>query len=92
LEVDGDLARRKRELEEFLYQCVYRHPQVIAVRREAQGRLHAMFEGYARRPELLPQRFQERAEGVGVRRAVGDYVAGMTDRYCDEQHRRKFAN
>jgi dGTPase len=90
-EVDGALARRKRELEEFLYERVYRHPQVIAVRREAQGRLQTMFEGYMARTDLLPARFQTRADRVGARRAVGDYVAGMTDRYCDEQYRRRFA-
>jgi dGTPase len=87
-EVDGELARRKKELESFLRDRVYRHPQVIAVRREAQGRLQTMFEGYARRPELLPVRYRERADQVGIRRAVGDYLAGMTDRYCDEQHQR----
>jgi dGTPase len=91
-DVDGDLSGRKRELEAFLYDRVYRHPQVTAVRREAQGRLQAMFEGYVCRPELLPARFQERAERVGVRRAAGEYLAGMTDRYCDEQHRRRFVN
>jgi dGTPase len=90
-EVDGDLARRKRELEAFLYQRVYRHPQVVSVRREAQTRLQTMFEGYVRRLELLPVRFQERADRTGIRRAVGDYVAGMTDRFCDEQYRKKFA-
>jgi dGTPase len=89
-EVDADLARRKQELEAFLYERVYRHPDVITIRREAQDRLQTMFEGYARRPELLPARYRERADQVGIRRAVGDYVAGMTDRYCDEQHRRMF--
>jgi dGTPase len=91
-EVDDDLSRRKRELETFLYDRVYRHPQVTGVRREAQGRLQTMFEGYVRRPELLPPRYRERADLVGIRRAVGDYVAGMTDRYCDEQYKRKFAS
>jgi dGTPase len=91
-EVDGGLARRKRELEAFLYERVYRHPQVLRVRREAQGRLQAMFEGYVRYPERLPVKFRERAGQVGIRRAAGDYLAGMTDRYCDEQYRRQFEN
>jgi dGTPase len=87
---EGDLARKKRELEEFLYDRVYRHPQLIAVRREAQDRLQRMFDGYVAHPEWLPSRYRERAEQVGLRRAVGDYLAGMTDRYCDEQYRRRF--
>ncbi len=89
--VDGDLARRKRELESFLYERVYRHPELIAVRREAQGRLQTMFHRLVDNPKRLPPKFQIRAERVGVPRAVGDYLAGMTDRYCDEQFRRDFA-
>ena len=52
---------------------------------EAQDRLKRMFRGYLVRP-LLP-RYQARAAEVGLPRAVGDYLAGMTDRYCDQQYR-----
>ncbi len=91
-ELDGELLQRKRELEAFLYERVYRHPKLIKVRRDAQERLQRMFDAYVRHPEWLPPRFQERARRVGIRRAVGDYVAGMTDRYCDEQFRRRLGH
>jgi dGTPase len=81
-----ELAEQKRELERFLYDRVYRHPELIAVRSQAQGRLREMFECYARLPALLPPWFQERAKAVGLPRAVGDYLAGMTDRFCDQQY------
>jgi dGTPase len=67
-----ELAEQKRELERFLYDRVYRHPELIAVRSQAQGRLREMFECYARLPALLPHWFQERAKAVGLPRAVGD--------------------
>jgi dGTPase len=86
-----ELAQQKVELERFLYDRVYRHPSLVAVRTRAQQRLKRMFGGYMARPELLPQRFQERAASVGLRRAVGDYLAGMTDRFCDRQHEQHFA-
>ena len=85
------LGEKKRELERFLYDQVYRHPRLIEVRAQAQTRLRAMFAGYQRRPDLLPPRYQARAREVGLQRAVGDYLAGMTDRFCDEQYRRHFA-
>ncbi len=91
-EVDGHLRQRQQELEAFLYERVYRHPQLIRVRCEAQERLQRMFDGYVAHPEWMPARFQDRARRLGVRRAVGDYVAGMTDRYCDEQFRRRLAS
>jgi dGTPase len=86
----SELAGRKEELESFLYQRVYRHSQLIAVRSRAQQQLRTMFAGYCRRPALLPQKFRDRAEEVGIAVAVGDYLAGMTDRYCEQQYQRDF--
>jgi len=82
----------KRELEAFLYAHVYRHPRLIEVRTRAQERLRRMFDGYQQRPDLLPASFQQRATRRGLPRAVGDYLAGMTDRFCDEQYRLHFAS
>jgi len=86
------LTQQKEELGAFLYERVYRHPRVLAVRREAQQRLHAMFTGYLKRPEHLPQKFHERAEQVGLRRSIGEYLAGMTDRFCSREYQRCFSN
>ncbi len=87
-----ELSEQKRELEKFLYDRVYRHGHLITVRREAQSRLKQMFERYCERPELLPPHFQVRAKAVGVPRAAGDYLGGMTDRFCDRQHRELFGS
>ena len=87
----AELAAQKRELERFLYDHVYRHPKLIAVRTQAQDRLKTMFSGFLARPELLPPRYRQRASAVGLPRAIGDYLAGMTDRYCDHQYEAHFA-
>jgi len=86
-----ELAEQKAELESFLYQRVYRHPRLVEVRHRAQDRLRAMFLGYCRRPALLPPEFRARAEMVGIGRTVGEYLAGMTDRYCVQQYELHFA-
>jgi dGTPase len=80
------LAEQKRELERFLYQRVYRHERIIKVRIQAQARLKAIFEGLLAHPELMPERYRTRAQEVGLERSVGDYLAGMTDRFCDAQY------
>jgi len=85
------LLERKRELEQFLFDRVYRHPDVLRLREEAQTSLHAMFAGYVQRPELMPERFRERMPSDGVERTVCDYLAGMTDRYAEREYRRLFA-
>lgn len=77
---------RKRELEIFLYNAVYRHEQVMAVRDEGQGRLKELFSVYVKNPDYLPEEFRHRAEGVGLERAAGEYIAGMTDGFCGRQY------
>jgi dGTPase len=86
-----DLYALKRELEVFLYDRVYRHPKLIRMRAQAQERLRAMYFGYLERPELLPERHRRRADRIGLPRAAGDYLAGMTDRFCDQIYRQHFA-
>jgi dGTPase len=83
-----ELTEQKRQLESFLYQRVYRHERLIAVRGEAQGRLTELFDLYTSRPEHLPAHFVARAERTGIPRAAGDYLAGMTDRFCDHEYQR----
>jgi dGTPase len=85
--ISGELAQHKRELEKFLYDRVYRHPRLVEVRSGAQQRLRELFEHLARRPELLPPHFQSRSQQTGLPRAIGDYLAGMTDRFCDQYYR-----
>lgn len=87
----ASLQQKKLELERFLFDRVYRHPDVLRLRDLAQASLRAMFDGYLARPDLMPARFRERAEIDGLERSVCDYLAGMTDRYAEREHRRLFA-
>jgi dGTPase len=82
------VAVQKTELERFLYDRVYRHPEIIRVRDQAQNRLREMFARYVRQPDLLPKRYLIRSESIGLPRSVGEYLAGMTDRFCNEQYER----
>lgn len=81
------VAGERIELQQFLFDNVYRHPQLIAVRNQAATRLQVLFENLLAAPQGLPQRFTDRAQQVGLEIAVGDYLAGMTDRFCDQQYR-----
>jgi dGTPase len=85
------LGQMQRELEKFLYDRVYRHPRLLEVRDRAQAKLRQMFEGFLARPELLPENFRARIDRHGLPRTVGDYLAGMTDRFAEQEHLRLFA-
>lgn len=86
----ASLGAQKGELEKFLHETVYRHPRLMEVRAMAQNRLKQMFFGYLEHPSLLPGSMRTRAELVGKHLGVGDYLSGMTDRFCDAQFHRHF--
>jgi dGTPase len=87
-----ELAAKKTGLERFLFDRVYRHPDVLTKRRHAQQALRESFELLVKKPDQLPSKFRRIAERDGVHRAVGDYLAGMTDRYAVEEHDRLTAH
>ena len=86
IEHPSELAEQKRELEAFLYRNVYRHSDLIKVRTRAQERLKEMFETYCQQPELFPIKYQQRSEKVGIRRMAVEYIAGMTDHFCEQTY------
>ncbi|MDQ2868420.1 MAG: deoxyguanosinetriphosphate triphosphohydrolase [Verrucomicrobiota bacterium] len=83
-----DLLRANRELRKFLYQNVYYHPRVAEVNRQACEMLREVFEAFLRDPEHLGDEATRRIEREGLPRTVCDYIAGMTDRFLMEEHRR----
>lgn len=85
-----ELAHQKEELERFLYQHVYRHPKLITIRQQAQQRLKEMFAHYCQHPELFPLKYQQRAQKIGVARMAVEYLAGMTDSFCEDTYRKMF--
>ncbi len=77
------IAAGKRELEQFLFQQVYRSSQVMQVRQRAQRQLRQLFGWYCDHPGEMPPRYRQRVESLGLRRSVADYIAGMTDRFLN---------
>ena len=88
----GQILRQKKDLEAFLMQNVYRHPNVMDVRDKAQQALRNLFEVLKNNPQLLPTSYRQRAEEMGLNRTIGDYLAGMTDRFAWREHARLNSN
>jgi dGTPase len=88
----SELAEKKRGLESFLWNEVYRHSIVVARRGVAQQALREMFAIYVAAPDRMPPKFQQLDVTDGTPRAVADYIAGMTDRFAVEEHRRLTAS
>jgi dGTPase len=88
IQLSPDLSAQKRALEGLLFERVYRHASLVETRHRAQNKLREMFQLYRQDRRLLPNKFQQRSEQVGMDRAAAEYLAGMTDDYCLQQYAR----
>ena len=64
----------------------------MAVRTAAQENLTQLFQWYCSHADELPAGFRSRANQFGVPRSVADYIAGMTDRYLELDHKRRLGS
>jgi dGTPase len=86
----AEVRQLKAELEGFLHRRVYRHSKVLRMAAKGRRFLHAIFQEYCGAPGQLPPRYAERARTGPVERTVCDYIAGMTDRYAQDEYLRLF--
>lgn len=85
-----DLAR----LRAFLHERMYRHWRVNRSRSQARRIIAEMFSLFLAEPDVLPAEWFARLQGhdeAGQARVICDYIAGMTDRYAIDEHRRLFS-
>jgi dGTPase len=81
-----------RALKRFLYARMYRHYRVNRMSHKARRVVCELFQLFMAEPECLPSEWRAAACGDPAARAriVADYLAGMTDRFALDEHRRLF--
>jgi dGTPase len=77
-------------LEAFLNERVYRHYRVLRMQHKGQRVIRMLLDEFCRQPDAMPDRYRQRAREGPVRQAVCDYLAGMTDRYAQDEFLRLF--
>ncbi len=81
-------------LKAYLFANVYRHPRVMRVVEGAETIVRDLFARYMAEPGEMPDSWRTAAEQAGSQTAratvVSDFVAGMTDRFAINEHRRLF--
>ncbi len=80
-------------LKSFLFTRVYRHPRVMRVVAGAEQIVADLYARYTADREAMPPAWAADSRGLDEERharRVADFVAGMTDRYAIEEHRRLF--
>jgi dGTPase len=82
-----------RALKRFLYERMYRHYRVNRMSHKARRVVRELFQLFAAEPECLPSEWRAAASCAGPAeraRTIADYLAGMTDRFALDEHRRLF--
>lgn len=87
-----EVASCERRLKKFLYQRLYHHPEQLGTAQRAHHVIARLFAAYHDDPTLLPD---EWARDLGTEepqraRRIGDFIAGMTDRYAMARYRELF--
>lgn len=85
LRFSPEMRRDSTALKRFLFQNLYRHPQVTDTTNRARQVVRELFEAYSAQPNEMPASY---AEATDLPRATADYIAGMTDRYAIREHER----
>ena len=88
-----DMAEDLSALRLFLMERMYRHWKVNRTRSQARRILAEMFQLFMAEPEVMPTEWFQRAHArdeAGRARVICDYIAGMTDRFAIEEHRKLF--
>ena len=85
-----ELSDQREALREFLKTRLYCHYRVVRMSDKARRFIRALFEVYLSRPEQLPPGSQKRLKSEGAHRVICDYIAGMTDRYAQDEYRKFF--
>ncbi len=85
-----EVKQMDRQLKTFLFKNLYQHWRVMRMQLKAERFITELFQTYVDTPEILPKKIQEQAKAGDLYRTVCDYIAGMTDRFALEEHRKLF--
>ncbi|MFH1115087.1 MAG: deoxyguanosinetriphosphate triphosphohydrolase [Pseudomonadota bacterium] len=90
--VSPEMQKWKKDLNHFLHTRFYTHHKIMRMQYKAYRLLKDLFDEYIERPSQLPPWVQKRINGgqEPAGRVICDYIAGMTDRFALDEHRKLF--
>lgn len=85
-----EISKKKLELQEFLQQNAYNHYRVVRMADKAKRFVEELFKTFVENPMQLPPEYQKWIEEAGLYQGVCDYIAGMTDRFAQDEYLKLF--
>ncbi len=89
----AQMREKNRMLQGFLNERMYRNERVEHIMERARRVVRDLFEAYMNDPKMLPENWRAAVvpqDQARYSRQVCDFIAGMTDRYALDQHKRLF--
>ena len=85
----AEMAGEERALKRFMYEKLYHHPRQTEIADRARLLITGLFAAYRGDPKRLPEEWRETlpVEEPDRGRHIGDFIAGMTDRYAIARYR-----
>ncbi len=83
-----ETKQKHLQLKHFLHQNLYTHPKVMKMNRLAVRIVQDLFHHYLKNPDVLNLSTKSKTQHTPIARVICDYIAGMTDRFAMEEHRK----
>jgi dGTPase len=84
------IHQKTTELKRFLFKNLYRHYRVERMADKAGRILTDLFRAYQKNPKILPPDVFAQFQSEAAERVICDYIAGMTDRFALDEHKKLF--
>ncbi len=85
-----EMYAKNAVLKTFLFNNLYSHFKVLKMQHKAERYIIQLFDVYKNDIRQLPKSYLEKVDTEGKERVICDYIAGMTDRYAQEEYMRLF--
>ncbi len=82
------IEEERLEAKRFLYENLYLSAPLRPEKLDGERVVADMFDHWLRHPDALPVTHQRKAQSEPLARIVCDYIAGMTDNFILEQHKK----
>ena len=89
-----EMEKSNEILKTFLLRKMYRHHRINRMTNKAKQVIQDLFNLFLSNTEFMPMDWQKKVESISETskaRIVTDYIAGMTDRFALEEHRKQFS-
>jgi dGTPase len=89
-----DMKFKMKEIRRFLTTRMYKNSDINRMTSKAKRIVADLFKIYSNEPDCLPEEwkksFDQVDDSISKHRIIADYIAGMTDRFAVNEHRKLF--